>query len=240
MLEQILNAYNWQASLATLVLTIACIALGRAIIYRLPAVVETRAKNREANIKKLKNKRDYAERVKKSKMVALMPNLFLFLFVLPFITSFDAQPVWRVLLDIFAILMIYDFFYYLMHRFLFHGKGFMRQVHAIHHQARNPTSLDSLLLHSLEAFLGVALFVVVICGYALALSSTFHVVTISASIVIYTQINQLNHVHIDLHRFPYNTVNWISDKHAIHHINMHHGNYATITLFFDKLFGTYE
>ncbi len=240
MLESILNAYDWQASLAVLVGVFAVVGLGRAIIFQIPAVKETRAKNREENIKKLKTKRDYAKRVNKSKFVALAPNLFMFLFVLPFITTFEAQPVWRVLLDIFVILMVYDFFYYLMHRFLFHGKGFMRQVHAVHHQARRPTSLDSLLLHSVEAFMGVALFVIVITAYAVFAGHAFHVATLIATVVIYTQINQLNHVHIELHRFPFNTVNWMADKHAIHHINMHHGNYATITLLFDKMFGTYE
>ena len=31
---------------------------------------------------------------------------------------------WKLLLDCFVILMVYDFFYYLVHRFLFHDGGF--------------------------------------------------------------------------------------------------------------------
>jgi sterol desaturase/sphingolipid hydroxylase (fatty acid hydroxylase superfamily) len=40
-----------------------------------------------------------------------------------------------VLLDAFLVLMIYDFFYYVTHRFLFHGKGHFRGVYAVHHHA---------------------------------------------------------------------------------------------------------
>lgn len=75
---------------------------------------------------------------------------------------------------------------------------------------------------------------------ALALGHSFSVATIAITMVIYTQLNQLNHVHIQLHQFPFNTINWIADKHAVHHIDMHRGNYASITLLFDKLFGTYD
>ena len=136
--------------------------------------------------------------------------------------------------------MVYDFFYYLMHRFLFHGTGYFKRVHGVHHQARNPTSIDSLLLHPMEAFLGVALFMVTLVALGLITQGPFHVITLIISMTIYTQINQLNHVKMDLKGLPFGPFTWIADKHHIHHIDMSHGNYATITLLFDKLFGTYE
>ena len=148
--------------------------------------------------------------------------------------------------NLFLILMVYDFFYYLMHRFLFHGKGYFRRVHAVHHQARSPTSIDSLLLHPLEAFMGVFLFVLVtslLAGIFTIMQGEvfhFHVVTLVLAMVIYTQLNQVNHVHMELDYFPYKTLNWIAAKHAVHHIDMHKGNYATITLLFDKVFGTLD
>ena len=43
-----------------------------------------------------------------------------------------------------------------------------------------------------------------------------------------------------LTEFPYRILTWISTKHAVHHENMRKGNYATITLLYDKLFGTLE
>ena len=45
---------------------------------------------------------------------------------------------------------------------------------------------------------------------------------------------------IDLHTFPWRTLNWIAIRHDAHHIDMHKGNYATITLLYDWLFGTLE
>jgi sterol desaturase/sphingolipid hydroxylase (fatty acid hydroxylase superfamily) len=68
----------------------------------------------------------------------------------------------------------------------------------------------------------------------------FNVATIVITSIIYTQINQLNHCRIDLHTFPWRTVNWIAIRHDAHHIDMHKGNYATITLLYDWLFGTLE
>ncbi|MBE9538969.1 MAG: sterol desaturase family protein, partial [Proteobacteria bacterium] len=73
-----------------------------------------------------------------------------------------------------------------------------------------------------------------------ALMGPFHVVTIILSFAIYVQINTINHTFVDLPYFPFKTLSWVTAKHHVHHINMHKGNYATITLLFDKLFGTLD
>lgn len=232
--------YNWQASAVVLVVSILAVAVGKFLLLKIPAFAQTKAYNHDENRSKYKTKRNYPDRIKSSQKVALITNLVFFIGVVPFIATFKPQPLWQALLDIFLILMVYDFFYYLMHRFLFHGKGYFRQVHAVHHQARSPTSLDSLLLHPMEAFLGIALFMVVTATIALLKGEAFHVATLISTVVIYTQINTINHVHTELDRFPYKTLNWITHKHAVHHIDMHKGNYATITLLFDKLFGTLD
>ena len=137
--------------------------------------------------------------------------------------------------------MVYDFFYYLTHRFVFHGKGYFRKVHAVHHQARSRvSSIDSFLLHPAEIFIGIALFYVVTAILCLISGGPFHVATMVITSVIYTQLNQINHCRIDLKGFPWTTLNWIAMKHDAHHQDMHKGNYATITLLFDWLFGTLE
>lgn len=235
----ILAAYNWKAALTVVVATVAIVAIARKILFSIPAFAETFAHNKAENRKKYKTKRLYPERISSSHKVAAATNGVFILLVLPFITTFESQPWWEVLLHVFTILMVYDFFYYLTHRFLFHGKGFMRQVHAVHHQARNPTSLDALLLHPLEAFIGIALFITVTVALV-PVFGQFHVVTMIITNIIYTQINSFNHVHMELDRQPYKLLNWIAHKHSIHHIDMHKGNYATITLFFDKVFGTLD
>ena len=232
--------YDWQASLATLAIVVATVVIGHFLIFKIPAFKETLAKNKEVNKTKYRNKKKYPHRVKSTQQVSLITNLVFFIAVLPFFATFKAQPLWEILLNSFLILMVYDFFYYLTHRFVFHGQGYFRRVHAVHHQARKPTSIDSMLLNPVEAFIGIALFIVVTAAVSIAMGHPLNIATHVIAIVIYTQINQLNHVHVELDRFPYKTVNWIANKHAIHHIDMHKGNYATITLLFDKMFGTLD
>lgn len=183
----------------------------------------------------------YHHRVKSSQKIGLGFTLGFYLLVLPFIVTLQAQPAWKILLDVILILMIYDFFYYLMHRFLFHGQGYFRRVHAVHHQARSRvSSIDSHLLHPWEIFLGIALFYVVTVSMALVSGEPFHFATIVITSVVYTQLNQINHCRIDLDSAPWRTLNWIAMKHDAHHLDMHKGNFATITLLYDWLFGTIE
>jgi sterol desaturase/sphingolipid hydroxylase (fatty acid hydroxylase superfamily) len=233
--------YNWLASLVSIVVTIALVTLGRKILFGIGPIARTHEANKQENRIKIKTEK-YQGRLSTSNQVALATNLFFFIVVAPFITTFDSQPWWRLLVDVFVILMVYDFFYYWMHRSVFHGQGYFRKVHGVHHQARQAqmTSLDSLLLHPWEAFLGIALYMVVTTVYCLAADVQMHVVTVIVTTIIYTQINQLNHTKMNLDYFPFRYLNYASERHSRHHIDMHHGNYSTITLFFDWLFGTYE
>ena len=68
----------------------------------------------------------------------------------------------------------------------------------------------------------------------------FQVATLVITSVIYTQINQINHCRIDIDKPQWKALNWIAIKHDAHHLDMHKGNYATITLLYDWLFGTLE
>ena len=234
--------YDWIAGLITLALIIGLTVIGHQVVFRIPAIARTREHNNAINRDKWRNKgHKYQHRVKSNQRIGLVFTLGFYLLVQPFIVTTDAQPVWKVLLDIVLILMIYDFFYYLTHRFLFHGKGYFRRVHAVHHQARSRvSSIDSHLLHPWEIFIGIALFYVVTVGYALVQGHPFHFTTIVTTSIIYTQLNQLNHCRIDLDTAPWKTINWIAMKHDAHHLDMHKGNYATITLLYDWLFGTLE
>lgn len=73
------------------------------------------------------------------------------------------------------------FFYYLVHRFLFHDEGFIGGpliwVHAVHHRQHNPGRGDSSYIHPLEAALGLGLYAASIFVPS-RLMGEFHVVTI--------------------------------------------------------------
>ncbi len=235
-------SYNWMAGLITMVLIIGLTVIGQQLVFRIPAIARTRELNNAQNRDKWRNKSEkYQHRVKYSQRFGMFATLGFYLLVQPFIVTTEAQPVWKILLDVFLVMMIYDFFYYLTHRFVFHGQGYFRRVHAVHHQARSRvSSIDSHLLHPWEIFIGIALFYVVTTVYALVQGHPFHFSTIVITSLIYTQLNQLNHCRIDLDSAPWRTINWIAMKHDAHHLDMHKGNYATITLFYDWLFGTLE
>jgi sterol desaturase/sphingolipid hydroxylase (fatty acid hydroxylase superfamily) len=149
--------------------------------------------------------------------------------------------VWVFLLEIVGILLIFDFMYYLTHRFLFHGDP-LRKVHALHHQARKPTFIDSLYVHPLETFIGLSLFLLSIPIVGLIEGTPVNTFSAAIATLIFTQLNTLNHVYTQLprDRWLFRTVDYITGVHAAHHVDMSHGNYATLTMFYDKLFGTFE
>ena len=230
--------YNWQASLLVLVSVIVLTVVGKFLVFRIPALRQAREHNlAEDAVKVAKPK--YPPVIQQSKYVGLVLNTLFFVAIAPLVVTLQTQSVWKVLLDIVVILMVYDFFYYLTHRFLFHGQSFLRQVHAVHHQARSPTHIDAFYVHPIETGIGVALFIFTPALLA-PFMGPFHAVTLIVTYIVFVQLNTINHTHVNLPYFPFKTVTWITRKHAVHHENMHKGNFATITLLYDKLFGTLD
>jgi sterol desaturase/sphingolipid hydroxylase (fatty acid hydroxylase superfamily) len=180
----------------------------------------------------------YPPIVRGSDRVGRLTTLAFFFGVVPFVGTLAPQPIARGVRDVVLILMTYDLAYYLTHRFVFHG-ALMREIHAVHHQARSPSYIDAQYVHPIETFIGLALFVGAVAGLA-PLLGRFHAATLAASFLLFSQLNVLNHTKIELPELPYRILTWISAKHAVHHQNMRKGNYATITLLYDKLFGTLE
>jgi sterol desaturase/sphingolipid hydroxylase (fatty acid hydroxylase superfamily) len=237
-LSYVWQHYNIVAALLALAGIVAITVLGKKLVFSVPALGKMRALNKEKDKPKWQQDK-YPPMVRATQKTGLYCNITFFLLLLPFCITMTAQPIWKILLHTFVILMFYDFFYYLSHRFWFHGQGAMRKIHAVHHQARNPTYLDAHYVHPFETFVGLGLFIASIVVLA-ALIGPFHIATIIVTYLIFTNINQINHVFLDLPYFPYKTLNWVVAKHHVHHENMHKGNYATITLFYDKIFGTLD
>jgi sterol desaturase/sphingolipid hydroxylase (fatty acid hydroxylase superfamily) len=148
-----------------------------------------------------------------------------------------------VLRDVVIILMFYDFFYYLVHRFLFHDAGFLGGpliwVHAVHHRQHNPCRMDSSYIHPLEVAMGLGLY----AGSIFVLSrilGNFHVVTIIITWLAFSEINLHNHDLWKADRFPFRYLSYMSKMHHNHHAKFTGGNFATISLLYDWLFGTVD
>ena len=144
-------------------------------------------------------------------------------------------PLWRYLLEAVTVIFVYDFGYYFMHRYPFHEWKLLRKVHAVHHAARNPRVIDSMLMHPVEASMGLGLFFGTV-----ALVGGVHIVTLGVLFTAYTAFNVLNHAGVDVPRFPFKTLGVLAVKHDRHHHSMRCGNYASITPLPDMIFGTVE
>lgn len=233
-----LDNYNWQASLTVAVAVFLIVTIGKFFIFKVPAFRRMREINEVEDAKRLSQEK-YPALIKRGKLAGFTSMGFFFVAILPFSATFAAPSIGRVLLEIFVILMVYDFFYYMAHRFLMHGNGPLKRIHGIHHQARDPSWIDSHYVHPVEISIGLWLFFGTVLGYALV-AGPAHVISIVACFVAFHEINQLNHTYFKLPYFPFKTLNWIVSKHHIHHENMRRGNYATITMFYDYIFGTLD
>jgi sterol desaturase/sphingolipid hydroxylase (fatty acid hydroxylase superfamily) len=242
LLSSILEHYHWQLSLLTFVGIIAVTAIGKRLLLLVPTIKEAQALNKEVAEKKM-SREFYAANQKWNRKWGIFFQLVIFALILPFCLTLEAQPWWKFLLDIFVILMFYDFFYYLVHRFLFHDGGFMggplMWVHAVHHQQRDPCRMDSSYIHPLEVALGLGLYAASIFVLSRFMGN-FHVVTVVITWIAFSEINLHNHDRWTVDRFPFRYLNYMSKMHHVHHAKFTGGNFATISLFYDWLFGTYD
>jgi sterol desaturase/sphingolipid hydroxylase (fatty acid hydroxylase superfamily) len=246
MISSFLTAYDWKAGLVLLVLVVALGKLGRWLVFRVPTFRQVRDLNLAEDKLRLAREK-YPAMIKRSVRVGVWTNLLYFFVMAPLVVSFEARPVWEILLQAVLILMVYDFLYYLTHRFVLHASPesplallrYLRRVHAVHHQARDPSHIDSFYVHPVETFMGQAVFHWTVLGLGLALGD-FHVASVAIASLTYIQLNTFNHVKFEVADPKYRVLNWISFKHHVHHIDMQKGNYATITLLYDRMFDTLD
>ena len=240
-ISSVLQRGEWLLSLCVALGALSVFIIGKYLLLLSPALNQTRQLNIEAARDRV-SRSFYPPIQKRSKFWGLMTQLCVFTLVVPFSVTAAAKPWWQVLLDIFVILMVYDFFYYLVHRFLFHDGPLgapLKWVHAVHHQMKNPCRMDSSYLHPIETSLGIALYAATFGTLAL-LMGPFNVVTAVVTFVAFSAINQHNHDLMEVDRFPFRYLKYMSDMHHVHHARFTGGNFATISLFYDWLFGTYD
>ena len=230
--------FDWLAGLIFFGTLTVSTVIGRLLVFKVPALQKMRTMNFQADEPK-KTRESYREAIRINKKVGGIQALGFYALVLPFCVTLDTMPIWRYVVDIVAVLMIYDFSYYLIHRFLFHGKA-LRKIHALHHRAHTPTYIDSLYVHPVETLIGQGLFQLSIPIVVLLTGGALNVFAMVIATQIFIQAGTLNHVWVDLPRFPYRWLQFLTTGHAAHHVDMNQGNYCQVSLLFDWLFGTYE
>lgn len=140
-----------------------------------------------------------------------------------------------VVADVGLAIVVYDFLYYFMHRYLFHEWKPLRAVHVVHHTNKQPTAFESLYAHPLEMAMGVIVLLI-----SVALVGPVSLLAFALILMVFTFSNLLIHSGLDFRRPGLRFIGYMNRKHARHHTGMRAGNYASITPLPDILFGTSE
>lgn len=241
-LSPLLEHYEWRLSLATLVLIYATSFVAGKLLQMSPTIRDAVHTNKAAYQKKMEIAR-YRANQKMNMSWGLLFMVVIFGAILPFCLTLQAPPWWRIPVDVVVILLVYDFVYYFAHRFLFHDNGFLGGplvwMHAVHHQQHNPCRGDSSYIHPLEVAIGLGLYVGTIF-FLSRLMGEFSIVSIVITWIAFQVINVHNHALWSADRFPFRYMNYLSVMHHHHHAKFTGGNYATISLLYDWMFGTLD
>ena len=138
----------------------------------------------------------------------------------------------RVIGEVLAILLVYDFAYYWLHRAM-HIKKLMRWVHGRHHEVHNPTAMESFYLTPAELFAGLGLLIVVTCALG-----PVSIYSYAAVFFIHSTLNITVHSGLISKSVLLWPINKLTHKHYIHHAGNYDNNFASLTPFWDILFGT--
>lgn len=152
--------------------------------------------------------------------------------IYPYAFHARAVPAWRIVFEILAILLVYDFAYYWMHRAMHTKKG-MRWVHGRHHEVRNPTAMESFYLTPAELFAGLGLLLG--CTWLLGPVSIY---SFAVVFFIHTTLNITVHSGLLSKRTLLWPIDHLTHKHYTHHAGNYDSNFASLTPFWDMLFGT--
>ncbi len=234
--------YHWGLSLITAAGIVAVFVVTGYLRTFVPAFAEANELN-GATFKEKMKQAHYADNMRWNSKWALVFMAVIFLGIMPFCLTAAPQPWWQIPLDIVVILFVYDFFYYLTHRFLFHDSAFLggplKWMHAVHHRQHNPCRKDSSYIHPLEVAIGLGLFIATIYGLSWVMGN-FSIVTVVIAWFAFSEINVHNHTLWEADHFPFGYLKYASKMHHNHHARFTGGNYATITLLFDWMFGTLD
>jgi sterol desaturase/sphingolipid hydroxylase (fatty acid hydroxylase superfamily) len=176
-----------------------------------------------------------AERIKNIAFIAVLSLMAVFaMTTVLFRFRLHDRPVSAARLggEILAILLVYDFAYYWLHRAMHTKKG-MRWVHGRHHEVHNPTAMESFYLTPAELFAGLGLLCA--CTWLIGPVSIWSFVVV---FFIHSTLNITVHSGLVSRRLLLWPIDHLTHKHYIHHAGNYNNNYASLTPFWDLLFGT--
>jgi len=124
------------------------------------------------------------------------------------------QPLWYFIVSPFLFLILYETYYYWMHRAM-HIPFIFKKVHKVHHASVLPTVFTSFSFHPLEAILQFLFFPLFLCVVP------FHVVTLLIVLVFLTISAVINHSGVEI----FNKMTLTNLIGATHH-DLHHKEFT--------------
>ncbi|MDG2370159.1 MAG: sterol desaturase family protein [Flavobacteriales bacterium] len=140
-----------------------------------------------------------------------------------------------ILIQLAFILIIDDFFFYFLHRWMHNNKYILKTVHSIHHKAFSPLALEYLYVHPFEWMMGYI-------GPFIGIGVIGLISPVSCwAFWIYMLVRNIH--ELEIHSgFKTKFSQWIpfwgvNEHHDLHHAKLN-GNYASTFTFWDKVFKT--
>lgn len=142
-------------------------------------------------------------------------------------TNTDEYPVWYLMVSPLLLLVLYETYYYWLHRWMHLPKVF-RLVHRVHHESRQPTVFTSFAFHPLEAFLQMAFFPFVI------LVIPFHYAVLFIVFTLMSLSAVINHSGVEIFRSRFVLQHLISSTHHDKHHTYFNRNFGLYFTWWDK------
>ena len=141
--------------------------------------------------------------------------------------------IYKVIIQLFVILLFDDTFFYFLHRMMHENKFIYKTIHKIHHRANAPVAIDYLYVHPLEwmsGFIGPFIGIILLGGVSVYTFWLYLFVRNFHELAIHSGLKSSFVSRI----FPFYGTN---EHHDLHH-EKRDGNYASSFTFFDLLFKT--
>ena len=170
-------------------------------------------------------------------MNSTISTVFIFGMIYLFHTTWvyaEAATIPTIFGETLAVLLVYDFMYYFLHRGMHYPKV-MKYMHGVHHKVRFPTSIESIYLHPSEGLAGLSLLMI-----AFFIVGPISMVSFLAVLFFHSTVNILVHSNLQLPHPIFKLFNFWALKHDLHHGKHLDKNYASIFPFWDLMFDTYR
>ena len=141
--------------------------------------------------------------------------------------------IYKVIIQLFVILLFDDTFFYFLHRMMHENKFIYKTIHKIHHRANAPVAIDYLYVHPLEwmsGFIGPFIGIILLGGVSVYTFWLYLFVRNFHELAIHSGLKSSFISRV----FPFYGTN---EHHDLHH-EKRDGNYASSFTFFDLIFKT--